>query len=143
MALTLISCANRPVQNAEAIYRPGFLQDMKEGVELRVVPAHLDSVPERVRLEITNNTSGTIQYGANYRIEWYDEEEKEWIVFGPPEGTAVIAIMYLLEPGKTQGYDIALFPDKIGYNIPGSYRIVKQIYLPDESRDFSASFLIR
>ncbi|MCD8185408.1 MAG: hypothetical protein LUD68_02830, partial [Rikenellaceae bacterium] len=138
-----LSCSNRPVRHAEEIYRPGFLQEEKEGVELRVSPAHIyDSVPEKVRLEISNRSGSTIQFGAGYRIEMYDQQQDRWIAIGPPEGTAVIAVMYLLENGHSQVYEVALYPEKIMYTYPGSYRISKSIFLPDEHRDFHGSFVL-
>ncbi|MCC8088428.1 MAG: hypothetical protein LIO79_04075 [Rikenellaceae bacterium] len=137
----ILSCDKLPLQYAETIYRPELLHDMDYGVAMQIVPVHYDSIPEYLHLEITNETNGTIQFGADYRIERYDTDEDKWVDFGSPAETAFIAIMYILDPGKSQSYDIRLFPDKIGYS-PGSYRITKVIFADEESRIYWASFIL-
>ncbi|MCD7963749.1 MAG: hypothetical protein LUF90_09465 [Rikenellaceae bacterium] len=137
----LFSCAKLPLQDAERVYSSELIRDTDYGVVMHVTPVHYDIPPATIRLEITNKTDSTIEFGANYTIDRYDTASDEWIEFGPPEGTAVIAIMYMLEPEKTQNYNIGLFPDKISCP-PGTYRITKRIYVNEKNMEYYAPFVL-
>ncbi len=94
-------------------------------ITMEIAPAVVNNHTSVVSLSITNHSQEPAQFGANYTIEKFTNGE--WKEFELPT-FAVIAIMYMLNPGQTQSYDINLFPDQSDYT-PGRYRIVKPFYL--------------
>lgn len=114
---------------------------VKQQIEMKIDPQTYATVPERVSLSITNNSTETAQYGANYEIEKYRTDDDEWVEVRLPEGIAVIAIMYILPPGETANYDISLFPDRLEYE-SGTYRIKKNIFVGDGNREVYAPFTL-
>ncbi len=135
------ACGSIPLQMAEEVYSPELVRDMELGVFMEAEQDHFDTAPERIRIRIKNGTKETISFGAGYVIERYDEYNEHWVNYGPPAETAVIAIQYMLEPGKSNVYDIALFPDRISYT-PGSYRVVKKISEEGEIKEYYAPFVL-
>ncbi len=117
LAVALVCGASCGVKNR--------LYNNPPGIEMSVYPSVYDSPPRRVELSITNHTQESAHYGASYMVQKL--VDGEWIRFELPD-FAVIAIMYLLEPGGTQVYQIDLYSDDIEYT-PGRYRIVKPIHL--------------
>lgn len=110
-------------------------------VTMTIVSHTYATVPETVDLKIENHTNLMVQFGADYRIERFSMERDRWEVVEFPAGIAFISIMYLLPANETGVYPISLYPQLIQYE-PGSYQVVKQIFVEDESQEFSARFVL-
>ena len=113
--------------------------DNNPGIEVKVWPERNGGAPDVLELTIKNNTSQVIQFGANYLIERFVNDE--WIAMDLGN-FAVIAIMYNLQPGDSGKYTISLFTENVAYP-EGDYRVVKQINIGEESgQPFYANFKI-
>ncbi len=104
------------------------------GVQMQVTPERNGGAPETLQLMVRNNTQEIIQFGAGYSIE--RRAGNGWV--GVDLGNfAVIAIMYMLQPGESGEYAINLFTDRVTYP-EGEYRVVKQIAVGE--RDMQAYY---
>lgn len=109
------------------------------GISMTVEPEKYPTVPQLVKLTITNNTDGIAQFGADYRVDkWIAGAWDKWDF---PETFPVIMILYSLPPQGSDSYQINLFSDRIKYT-PGLYRVVKNIHVNEKSSEFYAEFTI-
>lgn len=110
----------------------------EQRIKLSITPVEFNKVPESISLRIENHTKETLQFGADYEIEKLNNGK--WIK-QPLTDIAFIAIMYMLEPGKTEAYNISLYPDKIKYT-PGQYRIRKNILTGKDRHPYYVTFRV-
>lgn len=92
-------------------------------IEMRVSPERNGGAPATVQLTINNLKRDAIEFDANYRIERQVGEQWQEVDLG---NFAVIAMMYILQPGGSGEYTINLFSDRVNYP-EGYYRVVKNI----------------
>lgn len=114
-------------------------QQTSRTVNMRITPQKYQSAPEKITLSISNNTKETIQFGAYYEVE--KSVNGKWIKQKFSDEIAFIEIMYILEPGKKETYEINLFPDMAKYEA-GNYRIRKNILIGEENNPEYAYFSI-
>ena len=134
---------NRSVENYR-LTEDGLVNANKDhskasGVGMTISPKTYKSVPEKVTLNVSNKSASTIEFGAAYEIE--KQEKGQWVKREFPEGIAFIEIMYMLDSGKSQTYDISLYPDQIKYK-RGKYRVRKYIMSGGERTPYFAEFTI-
>ncbi|GEM_PF-876653 len=109
------------------------------GIEIKVTPERNQGVPQTLNLTIRNNTQEIIQFGANYTIERRIDNAWREVDLG---NFALIAIMYMLQPGDSGEYTISLFPETVKYP-EGEYRVVKQISIGERDMiPYYANFII-
>ncbi len=129
--------ANMTISKEE---RPVVNRDF-DGVIILITPRNYPAAPEKIELKIMNQSDSPIQFGADYQLERFDFEKLQWEEVFFPEGIAFIQIMYELPAGETQTYEVSLFPDQIKYEA-GLYRIKKQIFINNGSKEFYSRFLL-
>jgi len=108
-------------------------------IEMKVFPERNGGAPQTLDLTIKNNTGEVIQFGANYSIEHRNGNNWTEVDLG---NFAVIAIMYVLQPGDSGDYNINLFTENVKYP-EGDYRVVKQISVGEKDmQPYYADFKI-
>lgn len=111
----------------------------EDQVLLSINPESYPAAPEKLMLNIVNNTDTIIEFGAEYLIERYEEDK--WIKVEFTEKILNILVLYTIDPGDSYDYDIFLYPRYTRYTT-GRYRIVKNILVYNERKDYSAEFMI-
>lgn len=114
-------------------------QQEDEKIKMSIMPQEYNVAPEKLSLTITNNATESIQFGADYEIDkWVNGK---WVKLNYTDDMMFIAIMHMLEPGKSENYEIHLNPGKNKYE-KGKYRIRKNILTGEQSIPFYADFSI-
>ena len=95
---------------------------------------------EKISLSIHNKGNEQVVYGTPYQMEI--EKEGQWYTLAFKEGVAFNEIALVLKPGATNPEEISLQVVDYAFK-PGKYRILKQIFLPDDQTTWlSAEFTL-
>lgn len=101
-------------------------------VAMAVVPAVHTNVPEKIDVQITNNTDVTAQFGAEFMVERRNGDV--WEMVPGTDKFPVPMVLHTLKPGETQTYVFHLRPDTVTYG-KGIFRLSKNILLNNENKE--------